>query len=75
MNPRKPTTPGSFLEHGRITYLAPSRSIRYSPYLGITSRFLWTMAPNLGADRVRVVYGTDVRLEKGKSAGEAHNAA
>ncbi len=46
-----------------------------SPFLGITPHFFWTMAPNLGADRVRGVYGTDVRLKKGKSGDEGHNGA
>ena len=33
------------------------------------------MRPNLGADRLRVVYGTDVGLKKGKSGDEGHNGA
>ena len=107
-NHHEPTTPGSFLEHGRIidwiftrgrvrsieplVHRSVSASDHYplsimwllssaippsvrSPCLGITPHFFWTMAPNLGADRVRGVYGTDVRLKKGKSGDEGHNGA
>jgi len=63
-NHHEPTTPGSFLEHGRVIDWIFARGrvrsieplVHRPPRLGITPHFFWTMAPTLGADRVRVVY-------------------
>ena len=55
--------------------LTTCADVNRSPCLGITHTSFGLWPPNLDADRVRVVDGTDVPLKKGKSHDEGHNGA